>query len=230
MLIDLGNSDAMWLFPNRISNFNYNRPNIDDFLGRGFNGDIYGKRSRIHALKLGNNILNEPIVAMPSEESVKSMNFVKERIGSIGADVLKRFTIGFDYKNGLFFIKKTKSIKEPFRFNMSGLDIKHDGMKWEKDLVKVELPKLPESTNNDMKPEYSVAGVRENSPGFLADIKKGDKLIEINGKKTSDMTLQQINEVFMSEEEKTITLKLLRNSLTLIKEFILKDPIPYQEN
>jgi hypothetical protein len=34
----------------------------------------------------------------------------------------------------------------------------------------------------------------------------------------------------MSEEEKTITLKLLRNSLTLIKEFILKDPIPYQEN
>jgi membrane-associated protease RseP (regulator of RpoE activity) len=162
--------------------------------------------------------------------------------------VLKRFTIGFDYKNGLFFIKKTKSIKEPFRFNMSGLDIKHDGMKWEKDLVKVELPKLPESTNNDrgttiriqdasefqykfvLKPEYSVAGVRENSPGFLADIKKGDKLIEINGKKTSDMTLQQINEVFMSEEEKTITLKLLRNSLTLIKEFILKDPIPYQEN
>ena len=185
---------------------------------------------------------------MPSEESVKSMNFVKERIGSIGADVLKRFTIGFDYKNGLSFIKKTKSIKEPFRFNMSGLDIKHDGMKWEKDLVKVELPKLPESTNNDrgttiriqvasefqykfvLKPEYSVAGVRENSPGFLADIKKGDKLIEINGKKTSDMTLQQINEVFMSEEEKTITLKLLRNSLTLIKEFILKDPIPYQEN
>ena len=121
-------------------------------------------------------------------------------------------------------------------------------MKWEKDLVKVELPKLPESSTNDrgttiriqdasefqykfvLKPEYSVAGVRENSPGFLADIKKGDKLIEINGKKTSDMTLQQINEVFMSEEEKTITLKLLRNSLTLIKEFILKDPIPYQEN
>ena len=44
------------------------------------------------------------------------------------------------------------------------------------------------------------------------------------------MTLQQINDVFMSKKEKTITLKLLRNSLTLIKEFILKDPIPYQEN
>jgi hypothetical protein len=35
---------------------------------------------------------------MPSEESVKSMNFVKGRIGSIGSDILKRFTIVFDYK------------------------------------------------------------------------------------------------------------------------------------
>ena len=105
MLIDLGNSDAMWLFPNRIPNFNYNRPNIDDFLGRGFNGDIYGKRSRIHALKLGNNILNEPIVAMPSEESVKSMNFVKERIGSIGADVLKDLLLVSTIKMAYFSSK-----------------------------------------------------------------------------------------------------------------------------
>ena len=185
MLIDLGNSDAMWLFPNRIPNFNYNRPNIDDFLEEDLM-ETSMENAVESTLKLGNNILNEPIVAMPSEESVKSMNFVKERIGSIGADVLKRFTIGFDYKNGLFFIKKNKSIKEPFRFNMSGLDIKHDGMKWEKDLVKVELPKLPESTNNDrgttiriqdasefqykfvLKPEYSVAGVREKLTGIFS--------------------------------------------------------------
>lgn len=247
MLIDLGNSDAMWLFPNRIPHFNYNRPNIDDFLGRGFNGDIYGKRSRIHSLKLGKNILNEPIVAMPSAESVQSMNFVKDRIGSIGSDILKRFEIALDYKNNLFFIKKTKYIKDPFKFNMSGLDIKHDGMKWEKDIVKIDVPKLPENKNDNstiinignsnefqykfvLKPEYSVAGVRENSSGFLADIKKGDKLLEINGKKTSDLSLQQINEIFMSEEDKIVKIKLIRNSLTLIKEILLKDPIPYKDD
>jgi hypothetical protein len=27
-----------------------------------------------------------------------------------------------------------------------------------------------------------------------------------------------------------IKIKLIRNSVTLIKEFVLKDPIPYQEN
>lgn len=247
VLIDLGNSDAMWLFPTRIPNFNYNRPNIDDFLGRGFNGDIYGKRSRIHALKLGNNTLEKPIAAMPSPESVQSMSFVKDRVGSIGADILKRFTIVLDYKNQNLYLKKNASINDPFKFNMSGLDIKHDGMKWEKDLVKVELPKAPDNlsekgttinilTSNEfqykfvLKPEYSVAGVREDSPGFIADIRKNDKLIEINGKSTSNMDLQQINEIFMSEENKTIKIKLIRNSETLNKVIVLKDPIPYQEN
>lgn len=245
MLVDLGNSDALWLFPNRIPHFNYNRPNIDDFLGRGFNGDIYGKRSRIHAVKLGKSILNEPITSMPSEESVKSMNFAKGRIGSIGSDILKRFTIVFDYPNNNLYIKKSKTVKDPFKFNMSGLDIKHDGMKWESDLVKVDTPKPKESSKNDinvynavndfqykfiLKPEYSVAGVRENSPAYFAEIKKGDKLLEINGKKTSDMTLQHINEIFLSEENRKIKIKLLRNSVTLLKEFVLKDPIPFQEN
>lgn len=245
MLIDLGNSDALWLFPNRIPHFNYNRPNIDDFLGRGFNGDIYGKRSRIHAVKLGKSTLNKPIASMPSEESVKSMNFAKGRIGSIGSDILKRFTVIFDYKNSNFYIKKSKRVKDPFKFNMSGLDIKHDGMKWENDLVKVDLPKPKESAKNDntvftaqsdfqykfvLKPEYSIVGVRENSPSFLVDIKKGDKLIEINGKRTSDMSLQQINELFSSEENRKIKVTLIRNSMTLSKEFVLKDPIPYQEN
>ena len=72
--------------------------------------------------------------------------------------------------------------------------------------------------------------MRENSPGFIADIRKGDKLIEINGKSTADMSLQQINEIFMSEENRTIKIKLIRNSVSLEKTIILKDPIPYQEN
>ena len=44
------------------------------------------------------------------------------------------------------------------------------------------------------------------------------------------MTLQEINETFITEENRVIKIKLIRNSVTLIKEFILKDPIPYQEN
>jgi hypothetical protein len=51
---------------------------------------------------------------MPSNESVQSMNFVKDRIGSIGSDILKRFTVIFDYKNSNFYIKK-QARKRPFQ-------------------------------------------------------------------------------------------------------------------
>ena len=44
------------------------------------------------------------------------------------------------------------------------------------------------------------------------------------------MTLQEINEAFLTEENRVIKVKLIRNSETLIKEFVLKDPIPFQEN
>jgi hypothetical protein len=45
----------------------------------------------------------------------------------------------------IIFTSKSKTVKDPFKFNMSGLDIKHDGMKWESDLVKVDTPKPKES-------------------------------------------------------------------------------------
>ena len=35
LLLDLGNTDSVWLFPTLIKDFIYNRPNVDDFLGRG---------------------------------------------------------------------------------------------------------------------------------------------------------------------------------------------------
>ncbi|MEG0762175.1 MAG: peptide-binding protein, partial [Chryseobacterium sp.] len=61
LLIDLGNSDAIWLFPALIKDFVYNRPNIDDYLGRGFNGDVFGKRSRIHHFYLGDFKFEKPL-------------------------------------------------------------------------------------------------------------------------------------------------------------------------
>lgn len=249
MLLDLGNSDAVWLFPTRIPNFNYNRPNIDDFLGRGFNGDIYGKRSRIHSLILGKNTLEKPIVSMPNEESVKSMKFVENRIGSIGSDVLKRFSVILDYANGKYYLKKNRNFKDKFKFNMSGLDIKHDGMTWEKDFVKVEIERNSNNRsrpNNPyksvyeaepqtlpykfvLKPIYSIAGIRENSPSHLAGLKMGDLIISINGVKASELTLQKINEMLSSEEDRVIKMLISRKNENITKEFVLKDPIPYEE-
>ena len=241
LLIDSGNSDPIWLFPTLIKNFVYNRPNIDDFLGRGFNGDVYGKRSRIHNFYIGKFKFEKPLTAMPDEFSIQHVNLVSERKGSLGGEILRRFTVAFDYPNQKMYLKKNGNYNDPFHFNMSGLDFKQDGMQWEKDMVALESKVKKNASseiefiNNNLqykfilKPLFSIAGVRKNSPSDKAGLKKDDQLITINGRKTSDMTLEKIMEMMKSEEGKTITMVVMRKTQKLTLHFTLEDPIPYQE-
>lgn len=241
LLIDLGNSDPIWLFPTLIKDFVYNRPYINDFLGRGFNGDIYGKRSRIHNFYLGNFKFEKPLTAMPDEFSIQHVNFVESRKGSIGGDIMRRFTVAFDYTNQKMYVKKNGNYYDPFHFNMSGLDFKQDGMEWTKDLVSLATKNKDNPTsgveviNNNLqynfilKPIFSIAGVRKDSPGAKAGLIKDDRLIAINGKKTADMTLQKIMEMMKSDVGKTITMLIERKNKQMTLSFTLEDPIPYEE-
>ena len=244
LLVDLGNSDPLWLFPSLIADFQYNRPNIDDFLGRGFNGDIYGKRSRIHRLYLQNFIMEKPLMAMPDEFSIQHLNLVKDRKGSLGSEILRRFTVIVDYPNRKLYLKKNRNFQDPFHFNMSGLDIKHDGMFWDKDIVKVANPSPRHSENatgfaistNEfqylftLKPEYSVAGSRTDSPAYRAGIRKGDKITRVNGGKAADMKLEQIMSLMKSEAGKRITVEVDRSGQIMKFSFYLEDPVPYTDS
>lgn len=244
LLLDLGNSDAIWLFPKLIENFVYNRPNIQDYLGRGFNGDIFGKRSRIKEISLGKFTFEKPLTAMPDEVSIQHLNIAADRKGSIGNDILRRFNIIFDYPNEKLYLKKNKYFSDPFHFNMSGLDIKHDGANWEEDLVQIKIPsngnssaevQIFNSNSNfkykfTLKPVYSIAGVRADSPAYIAGLRKDDIILKINNKKASTLTLQNIMNLLKSSEGKAISMEIQRNFEILNFKFQLKDPIPYEEN
>ncbi|MFP8895475.1 PDZ domain-containing protein [Chryseobacterium cucumeris] len=239
LLIDLGNSDAIWLFPALIKNFVYNRPNIDDFLGRGFNGDIYGKRSRIHNFYLGNFKFEKPLTAMPDEFSIQHVNLVENRKGSIGSEIMRRFTVVFDYPNQKLYLKKNRNFDDPFHFNMSGLDFRQDGLEWQQDRINIETQKSAKVVNEvykeafrykfSLKPIFSIAGVRKDSPAYEAGLKKDDKVLSINGERTADMTLEKIMELMKSSEGRNITMIIQRKNEELTFRFMLEDPIPYQE-
>lgn len=243
MLLDLGNSDAVWLFPKLIKDFVYNRPNIDDYLGQGFNGDIYGKRSRIHRLYIGDFAFEKPLAAMPDEYSIQNLRIVPNRKGSLGSDIFRRFTVIFNYPENRLYLKKNKHFNEPFIFNKSGLDLQHDGMIWEKDLVQVET--MPARSDNEgvkayeaeksfkynfvLKPQYSVVGCRKDSPCFVAGIRKDDKIITINKKKASDYTLEKINNLLREEDGTRVTFEVERDLQKMTFQIILIDPIPYKD-
>lgn len=241
LLLDLGNSDPVWLFPKLITGFTYNQPNIDDYLGKGFNGDIFGKRSRIHALYLGDFQFEKPVTAMPDETSIQHLQLVPDRKGSIGSGILRRFNIIFDYPAEKIYLRKNQDFHDPFLFNKSGMDIRHDGQTWENDLVSLRTRKKDANDTSDrvfdasenfrysfvLKPMYSVAGCRQEAPCFEAGVRKGDRIISVNGKKAGDLTLEKIYKMLKAEEASFVTLIIERNGVQQTVRIELKDPIPY---
>lgn len=243
MLLDLGNSDAIWLFPKLIENFVYNRPNIEDYLGQGFNGSIFGKRSIIHQLAIGNFTFEKPLTAMPDEFSIQHLKIVADRKGSIGSEILRRFNVIFDYPRNKIYLQKNRNYSNAFLFNKSGLDIQHDGMTWEKDLVTVATTR--KNVNSDaivayeardsfrynfvLKPRFSVAGCRIDAPCFISGMRTGDKIISINKRKIGDFTLEKINALLKEEDGTKITFDIERENKNMTFQIVLTDPIPYQD-
>jgi hypothetical protein len=233
MLIDTGASDALWFFEksNLISS-----PSLyfDDFLGRGFSGNVFGKRSRIEQFSIGKYALVNPTVSFPDTLSLKGMTLVDGRNGSIGGSVLKRFHLIFDYPNQKMLIKSNANINDPFNYNMSGLEIEHNGLEWVKEEVELKTQLVVTNSFNSetesrnlkyrfvLKPVYEITNVRKNSPAALAGIIKGDKIGRFNGVEAFKFKLHEINEILQSEEGKWISLEIERNYRILKFKFQLK--------
>ncbi|MFV8358188.1 PDZ domain-containing protein, partial [Flavobacterium sp. XS1P32] len=236
LLIDIGNSDALWLFQNRSELIKVPTKNFEDFLGRGFSGDVKGKRALINKFKITDFKFNNPVVAFPDSVSIKNVNMVEDRKGSVGGEVMKRFTVVFDYKNNQMYLKKNGNYSAPFSYNKSGVEIQQSGLQWIQETLRMETVTLSSSYNdaggvkvstNDfkykflLKPIYEIAYVRPNSPAAIAGLQKGDGIITINNNPTYKRTLQEINTLFKTEEEKSITLEVVRKSKILKFNFQL---------
>ncbi len=237
VLVDLGNSDAVWLFQHKSDAINIPEKNFEDFLGRGFSGDIHGKRARIDHFSLDNFIFRNPLVAFPDTMSIKKVKMVENRLGSIGGEILKRFTVMLDYRNGKMYLKKSSQYNSPFNYNMSGIEIHHNGMTWVQEKVDFKtvsgvttykaIGTEATDTNSfrykfELKPVYSVANVRKDSPGDLSGLKKDDVIISINSKLGHKYTLQQINHILKSEEGKFVKIEVDRNGVIMNFSFRLK--------
>ncbi len=239
LLIDSGNSDALWLFENKDDRIKVSDKNFNDYLGLGFSGTIYGKRSRIKQLQIANFIFENPIVALPDSISIRDIQMVKNRVGSIGSEIMKRFSIVYNYTNSEIYLKKNGTFKLLFNYNMSGLEIQHQGLEWIKQsyeyksinsAIFVDFDEGGKSTKSlnykfELKPSYSVFSVRKDSPSDLAGLKNGDEIRTINGKYCYNLSLEEINEILKSEEGRTIILEVKRNNKPLTFKFKLKNII-----
>jgi len=238
LLVDIGNSDAIWLFQNDSKMIKVPEKYFEDYLGKGFSGDVLGKRAQIKKFTMSKFEFFSPVIAFPDSTSLRHVTMVTDRSGSVGSEILKRFSIVFDYPSQKIFLKKNKSFHSPFSYNKSGVELQHYGLQWVQETVHletvpIEIGDAADARRNiagnnfkykfDLKPIYIIANVRNNSSAAVSGLQKGDVLVSINGIPAYKYSLEKINSLLKSEEAIWITFEVERDSQLLKFKFQLLD-------
>lgn len=160
-------------------------------LGVGLTGPINGFISRVKDVGLGKYKLKDVITSFPDEEH-SSEHSVK-RDGNLGMGILKRFIILFDYSDSALYLKPGENFDSPFEHDMSGLEYYSAG----DDLTHVIISRV--------------------EPGSAADeigLEKDDEIMSINFKPVSKMTLEDIDAIFRSQNDRTLLLEIFHDKKT----------------
>lgn len=201
LLVDTGASDALWLSTSSDSRISLPENHVETFLGRGLSGDLYGTKGRIGAIWVGPLVLYEPIVAFPEADLVDKLIYQNDRNGTLGAEILRRFYVTMDYPNQRLILRPNGDLNEEFNCNMSGLEVTNP------------MPGFP---------IFVVSSIQKNSPAYYAGIHENDQIIALNNTSHKALTLNDINLLFQSHEDRRIKLTVLRNGEQISTEFFLK--------
>jgi len=237
-LIDSGSGDAIWVFEEDSAGVSLPEVHIDDFLGYGMSGSVYGARSRVESIKLGKFVLNDVTASFPDKTYIDGLKTYDTKNGSIGAKILRRFQVIFDYSRKSVSLKPNRFFLEPFEYDMSGIVIAHDGQMIVKELdhnstnginnlstTEGAGSVIYESTSSvkfKLQPLYKIVEVRPESPAEKVGLQKGDILLEINNKPAYRFSLSGLQKILSSKDGKRIKLKIERGLDKITISFRLK--------
>lgn len=206
LLMDTGASHGLMLEPSSDERITVPLNTVSAVIGRGLGGVITGKTGRIESFKLGDYTLNNVLVNFPDPNSY--MDTLKTtltfRHGTIGGEILSRFTVIFNFPQGKLYLKKNSEFKKAFYLNLSGINLKAKG------------------SGLDI---YEVSEVRKLSPADKIGVVAGDLIMSVNGISTKELQLNQINGMLNTKPGKKIRLVVERNNVRYNLEFILESQI-----
>lgn len=164
--------------------------NIAANLGVGLTGPITGYIGRIPSIKLGKYTLHNVIASFPNYSDVGSRVGSVSRNGNMGNSILKRFDVVFDYAHKAMYLKPSTYLKEPFEHDMSGMELASAGNEFNRVIV---------------------TRVEPFSPAEDMGLKKDDEIVSINFKPVKEMTMQDIDNLFRSKNDRSFILDVVRN-------------------
>ena len=139
----------------------------------GAGGEGSGRLGRISSLRIGRVALTRPLVLFSEDASGAFAN--KTIDGNIGYDILRRFRLFLDYAHQRIVFEPAEGIDAPFDRPQTGL--------------------VFETAPGDYH-RFTVTGILEDSPAAEAGIKRGDRIVSVDGRAASELTLTSISEIF----------------------------------
>lgn len=236
LLIDTGLTDGLWIFEKELNL--KNKRQIDDYLGAGIGGDVFGKRVRFKNIKFSDYEFHEPIISMPDTISFQRKSILGSRDGSVGGEILKRFNIIFNYSKQMMYLDKNNSYNNKFYYNMAGMNVHHNGVdvieeRIQNDLMPAGTKNLTEfiydsqkvNFNYILKPGIEISYIRKNSLADKAGLKVDDKIISINKRKAANYKLTDIIEICQKNVDETMVIEIERKGKKYTFELLLKEEI-----
>jgi membrane-associated protease RseP (regulator of RpoE activity) len=185
---------------------------------------------------IGEFSLKDAKAAFPDMETFSTSSVIGNRNGSVGGAILKRFNIIFNYPAGEITLKKNANFTAPFEYNMCGLQLQHNGVRYIADRIADDrgVVRNNERTFGDVQilmqnrtrlslvPEIIVSGIRAGSPAEEAGLKEGDIILAVNGKRIHSYKLQEVMKMLNEKEGKRIKVLIERYNNDLLFSFVLK--------
>jgi hypothetical protein len=145
-------------------------------LAGGVGGDSEGRWFRAEGVEIGGVTLARPVLsATETAGGVKGSQATYDL--SIGADLLRRFRVTFDYPRARLLLAPGADVEQPFEADKTGLRLHAQG---------------------EALRSFRVAGVLAGSAAADAGVEVGDVLETVDGAPASRFTLAELREVFRS--------------------------------
>ncbi|MDP2424146.1 MAG: aspartyl protease family protein [Bacteroidales bacterium] len=200
-LLDSGASHALLVEYDTNENIMLPEKRFATLIGRGLGGELFGYYSRVPAFKLGDFVFKDMLASYTNNYSNPEVIQLTKRSGSIGGDLLSRFTTIYDYSRQRLYLLKNRKFSHHFEYNMSGIELITRGLDFS--IKEVIL-------------------VVKGSPAEHAGMMTGDILLSVNGSLAQDMSLSDLNYLFRSRPGKKIKLLLERNGQKIRIKFHLE--------
>lgn len=204
LLVDSGASHGLLLDPATDSTLDVPLNAVSCTVGRGLGGEIRGKSGRLQELNLGGFELKNLLANYPDPNSyVDTLKLGQTfRNGTLGGEILTRFTVIYNFSKEELYLKKNADFKKGFYYNLSGLTLRAKGTRLN---------------------SFEVTDVRKFSSSDKAGIQVGDEILSVNGINSSEVNLNQLNGQLNQRPGKRISMNIKRNNVVLTKKMVLQN-------